>query len=185
MLPYFEFRLEMVRRMAEAGVGILGGTDCDNPYTFAGFGAHDELELLVEAGLSPMRALQTMTGDAARFLRQEHLVGTVRPGRAADLLVLDADPLADIRNTQRIHAIFVRGRMITAAERAQILANVEAAANAPFQRTSSLRRRCLTVRVCGCHGIYGDPTAIVGATRSGRAPDPPRQTSDYLNQMRW
>ena len=152
-MPYFEFRLGMVRRMAEAGVGILGGTDCDNPYMFAGFGAHDELELMVEAGLSPIRALQTMTGDAARFLGQEDLIGTIRPGRAADLVVLDADPLADIRNTQRIHAIFVRGRMITAAERAQILADVEAAASSPFLSASSARAAMPHGGACRCHGF--------------------------------
>jgi imidazolonepropionase-like amidohydrolase len=148
---YLEFRLDMVGRMAAAGVGILGGSDTPNPYVFPGFAAHDELALLVEAGLSPMGALLTMTGDAARFLRREADIGTVRMGRYADLIVLDADPLADIRNTQRIHAICVRGRMITAAEREQMLADIEASANFPFATASSLSVGMPLGRACGCH----------------------------------
>ena len=123
---FFEFKLDLVGRMAAAGVGILGGTDAGNPYVLPGFSAHDELALLVEAGLSPMRALMSMTGDAARYLDQDHDIGTVRTGRYADLLVLNADPIANIGNTQNIHAIFVRGRHITAEDRQQMLDGIEA-----------------------------------------------------------
>ena len=91
-----------------AGVGIIGGTDCLNPYCLPGFGLHDELALLVDSGLSPLRALQTVTRDAARFLGLERTMGTVSAGKVADLVVLDANPLADIRNTQRIHAVVAR-----------------------------------------------------------------------------
>lgn len=143
---YIRFRLTMVGEMERAGVRIIGGTDTPNPYVFPGFAAHDELALLVEAGLSPMRALQTMTRDAARFLGLERTMGTVSKGKVADLLVLDANPLADIKNTQKIHAIFTRGKLITSEDRAKILAAVEDAANGDI-RPAAARRN-----VCGCHG---------------------------------
>jgi imidazolonepropionase-like amidohydrolase len=123
-----EFRLGMVGRMEQAGVPIIGGTDTPNPYVFPGFAVHDELQLLVAAGLSPMWALQTMTRDAARYLGLAGTMGTVEAGKVADLVVLDANPLDDIRNMQRIHAVVVRGRYIGPTERTQILADVERAA---------------------------------------------------------
>lgn len=124
---FLSYRLGEVGEMARAGVRILGGTDTPNPYTFAGFSTHDELELLVAAGLSPMRALQCMTGEAADFLGLRGAVGTVSPGAAADLVVLDADPLRDIRNTRRIHAVVARGRLLDRQRLDTMLADVERA----------------------------------------------------------
>ncbi|MBB5079082.1 amidohydrolase family protein [Nonomuraea endophytica] len=140
---FFNRLLGLVGRLHRAGVGLLGGTDCYNPYVFPGFSAHDELSLLVRAGLAPMAALQTMTRDAARFLGQEHTSGTLAPGKAADLVVLNADPLADIRNTRRIHAVMTRGRLIGPRERAHILAEVEAAAKEQGSAAA--------VPTCACH----------------------------------
>ncbi|GAA0915783.1 amidohydrolase family protein [Nonomuraea longicatena] len=140
---FFRQLLALVGRLHRAGVGLVGGTDCYNPYVFPGFGAHDELSLLVRAGLSPMAALQTMTRDAARFLGREDTLGTLAPGKAADLVVLDADPLADIRNTRRIHAVMTRGRLIGPQERERILADVQAAAQAPAAQA--------VVPACACH----------------------------------
>jgi cytosine/adenosine deaminase-related metal-dependent hydrolase len=139
---FARFRMDMVAAMERAGVGILGGSDTPNPFVFPGFAAHDELELLVQAGLSPARALRAMTADAARFLGLEATMGTVETGKVADLLVLDANPLTDIRNTQRIHAIVTRGKLITAQQRAKILAQVQEAANAPVSRALSAACRC-------------------------------------------
>lgn len=151
---FLRFRLRMVGAMHRAGVGVIGGTDSANPYAFPGFGAHDELSLLVEAGLTPLQALQAMTRDAARFLGLDHAMGTVTAGKAADLVVLDANPLTDIRNSQRIHAIVVRGRLIDRAEREQILADVEEAARGGgggllSDVAAQAGRRA--VPVCGCH----------------------------------
>ncbi|NUU22003.1 MAG: amidohydrolase family protein [Streptomycetaceae bacterium] len=140
------FRLDLVRTMYEAGVGILAGTDCGNPYCFPGFGIHDELQLLVEAGLTAMQALCVATRDAARFLRREHMIGTVTAGKAADLVILDADPLADIRNTQRIDSVVTRGRLITRAQRLQLLADVEKAAQEPATRAAFPHM----FAACGC-----------------------------------
>lgn len=145
---FLRFRLRMVGELYRVGVGIIGGTDCANPYTFPGFGAHDELSLLVESGLTPLQALQTMTRDAARFLGVERTMGTVTAGKVADLVILDADPLADIRNSQQVHAVVARGRLVTKAEREKMLADVEAAANQPPSPAMAARLR---TRTCGCH----------------------------------
>jgi imidazolonepropionase-like amidohydrolase len=112
-----------------AGVGILAGTDAsDEAYVFAGSGVHDELALLVRAGLSPIDALRAATLNPARYLGAADSLGTVAPGRLADLVLLDANPLADIRNTTRIHAVVANGRLIDARERARLLAHAAAAA---------------------------------------------------------
>ncbi|XVQ08146.1 amidohydrolase family protein [Spirillospora sp. CA-255316] len=143
---FLRFRLELVGAMHRAGVGILAGTDCGNPYCFPGSGLHDELELLVESGLTPMQALRTVTRDAARFLGRESTMGTVTRGKVADLVLLDADPLADIRNIRRIDSVVTKGRLITREQRARMLADVEAAAEEPATRT--LRSPALPA--CGC-----------------------------------
>ncbi|GAA0975723.1 amidohydrolase family protein [Nocardiopsis tropica] len=124
----FERRRETVVAMDAAGVRLLAGTDPLTPGVLPGFGLHDELELLVRSGLSPARVLRIATLEAARFLGREQWSGTVREGRAADLVVLDADPLADIRNTTRIHAVVVAGRFIGPGERQALLDTAERAA---------------------------------------------------------
>jgi imidazolonepropionase-like amidohydrolase len=83
----------------------------------------------VAAGFTPMEALQTATLNPAKFLGMEDL-GTIEKGKLADLVLLDANPLDDIRNTQKIAAVFVNGRYLSRAELDKMLAGVEAAANA-------------------------------------------------------
>ena len=126
-LEYFAARLRLVGQLHRHGAGVLLGTDAGNPYTFPGFSLHEELALLVEAGLSPLAAIQAGSRDAARFLGMPD-GGTVQPGRTADLLVLDADPLRDIRNTTRIDTVVTRGRVLTKPDRERMLADVERAA---------------------------------------------------------
>lgn len=110
----------------QAGVGILAGTDAsDEPYVFAGSGLHDELALLVEAGFTPLHALRTATINPARYLGAADSMGTVAAGRVADLVILDANPLEDVRNTTRIFAVVANGRLIDAAERARLLTVAE------------------------------------------------------------
>ena len=75
-----------------------------------GFALHDELELMVAAGVAPLAALQSATSEPARAFGLRATVGAIAPGQAADLVVLDGDPLADIRNTRRIHAVVLNGR---------------------------------------------------------------------------
>jgi len=117
--------------MQRAGVGILAGTDTPNPYVIPGFSLHDELALLVEAGFSPLEALQTATLNPARFLNATDSMGAIAPGKLADLVLLDADPLADIHNTTKIRAVFANGRYLDRAALDAMLADVERAANAP------------------------------------------------------
>ncbi|GAB3505281.1 amidohydrolase family protein [Amycolatopsis cihanbeyliensis] len=125
----FAAQQRMVRDLDEAGVQLIAGTDSNNPFCYPGFGLHDELALLVDAGLSPMRALQLATRDAARYLGRERTAGTVAPGKVADLVVLEDDPLADIRNTQRIHSVVSRGRYLSPEKRTEMLADIKKAAS--------------------------------------------------------
>jgi hypothetical protein len=103
---------DLVRRMSQRGVRILAGTDTPFPYCVPGFALHEELALLVEAGLSPMAALRAATWNPAEFLRISRDYGSVEAGKVADLVVLDADPLASIRNTRRIYAVVRRGHLM-------------------------------------------------------------------------
>ena len=107
---------------------FLAGTDTPGvPYVFPGFSLHDELALLVaEGGFTPLEALQAATRDPARFFGREKDLGTVEPGKLADLVLLDADPLADIHNTTKIVAVVANGRLLPRRELDRLLADVEA-----------------------------------------------------------
>lgn len=118
----------LVGKMQKAGVGILAGTDDANPYSFLGFGLHDELAMLVEAGVTPMQALQAATLNPAKFFNQLESLGTIKKGKLADLVLLDANPLENIRNSRRINAVVLNGRYFSKDALEEILAQVEAAA---------------------------------------------------------
>jgi imidazolonepropionase-like amidohydrolase len=120
-----------VAQMQKAGVKILAGTDSPAPYVFPGFGLHDELQLLVEAGLTPLEALQSATKSPAEFLHATTDSGTVEKEKFADLVLLDGNPLDDIRNTRRIRAAILRGKLLDRTALDQLLAEVQsfAAAN--------------------------------------------------------
>jgi tetratricopeptide (TPR) repeat protein len=120
--------VELVGAMQRAGVDLLAGTDCLNPYCFPGFSLHDELALLVQAGLAPMQALQTATRNAARFMGRDRDLGTIEPGKVADLLLLDANPLEAIGNTRRIHALVYGGRLSSRAALDAMLSAAQARA---------------------------------------------------------
>ena len=101
------------------GVGFLAACDGLVP----GFCLHDELEWMTRAGLSPLQALQTATLNPAAFLSRESTQGTVAVGKRADLVLLDADPSTEIRNTRRITAVIVRGRLLARPELDRIVAS--------------------------------------------------------------
>ncbi|NNF17005.1 MAG: amidohydrolase family protein, partial [Gammaproteobacteria bacterium] len=105
----FEKLSALVGEMEKAELPLLAGSDGPNPGVKPGMGLHDELMLLVRAGLSPARALQIATRDAARFMGQGDALGTIEVGKVADLVLLDANPLDDIRNTRRITHVIVNG----------------------------------------------------------------------------
>ena len=115
--------------MTHSGVGLLAGTDMLNRYVLPGFGLHDELGLLVDAGLTPLEALQAATLNPARFLRATDSLGTVEQGKVADLVILDANPLDDINNTTKIRAVIVNGRYVDRALLDTLLAAAERAAS--------------------------------------------------------
>ncbi|HEX3718903.1 MAG TPA: amidohydrolase family protein [Verrucomicrobiae bacterium] len=123
---YFQKHLDMVGAMQRAGVPILAGTDTENPYCFPGFSLHDELGLLVRAGLTPMEALQSATINPARFMGRENELGTIEKGKLADLVLLDANPLDNIANTRKIAAVVARGRLFPRSSLEAMLAQVEA-----------------------------------------------------------
>ncbi|MCI0625221.1 MAG: amidohydrolase family protein [Acidobacteria bacterium] len=122
-------QLDVVRRMHKVGVPFLAGTDMGTAHIYPGGGLHDELTLLVEADFTPMEALQTATRNPAQFLGLSDSLGTVEQGKIADLVLLDADPLEDIRNTQKIRAVIVNGRYLDRSALDKLLAEAEVAVN--------------------------------------------------------
>lgn len=122
----YEREKEIVGMMANAGVPLLAGSDTATPWAFPGFGLHDELKLLVEAGLTPLQALQAATLNPARFFEQTEELGTVDEGKLADLVLLDANPLEDISNTQQIRAVVADGRLYLRTDLDRILSEVKA-----------------------------------------------------------
>lgn len=104
----------VIKALHEAGVGLLAGTDFsfESGGMRPGLDLHEELALFVEAGMSPMQALQTATLNPAKFLKLSKTHGTIERGKVADLLLLDANPLDNIRNTQRISAVVFGGRYL-------------------------------------------------------------------------
>lgn len=122
---YLEKSLEIAAQMHRADVPLLAGTDSPYVYCFPGFSLHDELALLTEAGLTPLEALQTATSNPALFFEQLDSLGTIEPGKLADLVLLDQNPLEDIRNTRRIVAVVANGRLYTKSTLNRMLDEVE------------------------------------------------------------
>ena len=108
----FAKRLELVARLDRLGVTLLPGTDAPLRNSPPGFGLHEELALWARAGIPPARILRAATYEPARYFGMLDSLGTIAPGRLADLVLLDADPLADIRNTRRIAAVIAAGRVV-------------------------------------------------------------------------
>jgi hypothetical protein len=116
---------KLTRSFDSAGVKLLVGTDGLNVGTVPGWSVHDELEELVDAGLSHYNALRAATANASEFLGASPCIGQVRVGCVADLLLLDANPLSSIGNTRRIAGVMVRGRWTSRQELDRILASLE------------------------------------------------------------
>ncbi len=108
--------LDLVRDMHRAGVPFMTGTDLSGAYTFPGFSLHHELELFVQAGFTPMEALQAATRNPAIFLGQSDSLGTIEKGKVANLVLLNENPLNDIRNTQKIYAVVLNGKLLRRAD---------------------------------------------------------------------
>ena len=124
----FQKQLELVLAMHRARVKMLAASDAVVWYVVPGFSLHDELELFVKAGLTPMEALQTATLNPATYLGLSDVVGTVEEGKKADLVLLEANPLETISNTKRISAVIVNGKQIPRGSLDKMLRDAEAAA---------------------------------------------------------
>ena len=111
----FAKQQELTGRLFRAGVELLVGTDTPVQFCPPGFALHQELELLVESGVPPAAALTAATRNNARSLAQSDQLGSIAPGKFADLVILDADPLADIRNTRKIFRVIRSGVVVDPA----------------------------------------------------------------------
>jgi imidazolonepropionase-like amidohydrolase len=117
-----------------AGISLLAGSDSLDPFVFPGESLHKELGELVRAGFTPGEALQAATRGAAQFLGRERDLGTVETGKLADLVLLDASPLENIANTQRIAAVIRGGNYLDRAALDKLLAQAKSAAAAPAKQ---------------------------------------------------
>jgi imidazolonepropionase-like amidohydrolase len=113
--------LEEVPRAHAQGVHLLAGTDVTIPYTYPGFSLHDELRIFVDAGLTPMQALETATTNPALLLGLSKTWGRVERAYTANFVVLNADPLAHISNTTKIDSVIVTGKRLDRAQLDQLL----------------------------------------------------------------
>jgi imidazolonepropionase-like amidohydrolase len=107
---------KLVKALAEGGVPLMAGTDASDVGPVAGYGIHDELQELVNDGLSPFQALQTATANPARYFGKAQESGTIEVGKRADLVLLEGNPLADISNTRKVAGVVVRGRWVERQE---------------------------------------------------------------------
>jgi imidazolonepropionase-like amidohydrolase len=124
--PIIPLELENVRVLHEAGVTLLAATDAGVALQVPGLSLHRQLLRLTEAGLTPLEALRTATLNPARVMSLADSMGTIEAGKLADLVLLDANPLADIRNTRRIRAVIADGRLYRRGDLDRLLAEVEA-----------------------------------------------------------
>jgi hypothetical protein len=117
----FAKRLAQVATMHRAGVHILAGTDAPLRNSPPGFGLHEELELLVRGGMSPLDAIRAATLEPARYFGMLDSIGTVAAGKVADLVLLAGNPLVDIRQTRRIVGVVANGQYFDDAERRRLI----------------------------------------------------------------
>ena len=125
---FYEKDRALIAPMRAAGVKFLAGTDTPDGFTFPGFSLHDELAALADAGLTPMETLQSATRNAAEYLGLKDS-GVIREGARADLVLLDANPLEDIRNTRRISAVVLHGRFYSQDDLQRLLSAAAVAAD--------------------------------------------------------
>jgi hypothetical protein len=138
-LAQFQNDLKVARSMRSAGVQMLTGSDSLDPLNFPGPSLHEEIELFTQIGFTPFQALQAATSKPAEFFNASGTDGwgTIAPGKIADLALLEADPLADIRNTRRIAAVIRGGKLLARDDLNRMLERARAAAEAINPRGQS------------------------------------------------
>jgi imidazolonepropionase-like amidohydrolase len=117
----YALMLKEFHRAQTLGVRFLAGTDIMIPYTFPGFSVHDELKLFVDAGFTPLQALRTATTNPALLLGLEKTWGRVEAGYTANFILLAADPLSNISNTEKIDSVVLNGKLLDRDQLDQIL----------------------------------------------------------------
>jgi imidazolonepropionase-like amidohydrolase len=127
-LDFYRFGIEQTGIAHRAGVTVLAGTDSPDSFAFPGSSLHDELDHLSAAGLSPVDALRSATLEPARFLGLEGRAGTIRPGARADIVLLRANPLADIGGVREIETVILAGAVYRRDDLDRLLEGVENAA---------------------------------------------------------
>jgi imidazolonepropionase-like amidohydrolase len=126
---FIEKELEVVQLLHKSGVPFLAGTDTPpGVFIFPGFSLHEELQRFVAAGFTPLESLQTATLNPAEFFGMQEQLGTIEKGKLADLVFLDANPLDDIRNTQKVSGVILNGRFFSRSDQQKILLQIEEAA---------------------------------------------------------
>ena len=158
-MEFYRKGLTLTNDAYRAGVPVILGTDAGDSFVFPGASVHDELVELVKGGLSPVEALRAATLTPAQYFDRTAEFGTVAVGRFADLVLLDANPLADIANTGRIRAVIRDGRPFDRPALDSMLVRIERAA-APNAQTS-----------LWIAAVNGDTAAIAAAVRAGAKVD--------------
>jgi Amidohydrolase family len=128
MMDFYTKGLEITGAAHKAGVKVMLGTDSGDSYVFPGYAVHDELQELVTAGLTPAEALKTATWNGVEFFGQTAELGSIEKGKLADLILLEANPLTDIRNTRKIAAVILNGQYLDRSALDRLLSTAEAAA---------------------------------------------------------
>jgi hypothetical protein len=115
LAKFFALQLKLVKLFEKSGVKMMAGDDLGGIWVVPGFGLHQEFDLLAQAGLTPLEILQMTTLNGAKFLHREKTMGSVARGKVADLVLLDANPIADVGNLHRINAVVRRGTYYSTA----------------------------------------------------------------------
>jgi imidazolonepropionase-like amidohydrolase len=127
---YVRIRYEFVTSLYHAGVKLMTGSDGPEWYLIPGFTVHDEIESYVKAGLSNFAALQTATINPATYLEIDKRKGTIEPGKEADLILLEKNPLEDIKNTRTIKAVYTHDKFYSREQLDKLLNEVKIIASA-------------------------------------------------------
>jgi Amidohydrolase family len=123
---YYALQLKAVKLLKDNGVKILAGSDLGGGWCIPGFSLHQEFRELAAAGLTPLEVLQATTRNGAQFAGRESTMGTVEKGKNADLVLLDANPLTDVANMDKVSSVFLRGKFYSRPALDKLLADVAA-----------------------------------------------------------
>ena len=175
---------KLVKALEDAGVPILSGTDASDVGPVAGFGLHQELQEFVNDGFTPYQALRTATVNPALYFRQSNQWGTIETGKRADMVLLDANPLENIRNTTKIAGVVLQGKWIEESKLQADLVGVPAAYEARIQEMQSWLEKDPTKAEVLMTAI--DPFGSIAASALERIADEkdPKTLEATLRQIR-